>query len=60
MTNKSGFVYIYNPDQAAFYISKGIKVLDTGIHPVTKKVWFKFGYYDSSEAYFEWCERNRK
>jgi len=57
---KSGVVYIYNPLQAAFYISKGINPLETGVHNKTKKTFFKFDYLDSSEVYFEWCARNRK
>jgi hypothetical protein len=59
MTEKSGLVYIYNPEQASFYISRGVKLLDTGINKRTNKIWFKFGYYESSDAYFEWCTRSR-
>jgi hypothetical protein len=57
MMKKSGFVYIYNPQQAAFYISKGMEVKDTGINKTTNKVWYKFGYQETSEVYSEWCNR---
>lgn len=60
MNEKSGFIYIYNPLQAAFYISKGIKPIETGVHYKTNKTFFKFSYQESSDAYFEWCGRNRK
>jgi hypothetical protein len=54
---ESGFVYIYNIEQAQFYISKGIKVIDTGINKRTNRVWYKFSYDDTLQTYSEWCNR---
>lgn len=53
------YVYIYNPEQASFYMSKGIMAKATGIHPVTKRVWYKFGFTETTEVYGQWCTRNR-
>jgi len=56
---KSNFVYIYNPQQASFYISNGVSPLDTGVNIKTGKVWYKFGYYETLEVYSRWCTRNK-
>jgi len=53
------YVYIYNPIQCNFYISQGVMIKETGIHPITKKAWYKFGYDESYDAYSEWCVRNK-
>lgn len=52
-------VYIYNPEQANFYVSKGIMMKATGVHPTTKRVWYKFGFDETTEVYSQWCTRNR-
>lgn len=57
MVNKR---YVYNPAQANFYMSKGISCLGTGLHDRTKNVFYIFLDADVKEAYFEWCERNRR
>lgn len=57
---KSNVVYIYNLAQANFYMQKGIKPLDVGIHDVTNKTWFKFDYYETQLAYSEWCYNQKK
>ena len=53
------YVFIYNPEQASFYMQNGVMAKSTGIHPKTKRVWFKFGFDDSSDVYGQWCVRNR-
>lgn len=53
------FVYIYNPVQSNFYLSQGITLKETGIHPSTKRVWYKFSYDDTLDVYSEWCTRNK-
>ena len=54
---KSNKVYIYNVEQARFYISKGINPIDVGIHKKTKKAYYVFGYYETKEVWNEWCTR---
>ena len=49
--------YIYNPKQAKFYINNGMKVLDTGIHNKTKKVFWVFDFNETKEVYVEWVNR---
>ncbi len=58
-TKKDGNVYIYNPEQANFYISKGVNPESTGIHPKTRRVWYKFDYNKTLEVYSEWCNRKK-
>jgi len=62
MTEKEsdGFIYVYNPLQANFYAYKGVVIKATGVHPDTKKVWYKFSRKESYDAYCEWCDRARK
>lgn len=54
MSNK---VYIYNPLQAQFYINNGMRVLDTGVHYKTKKVFWVFDFNETEEIYSEWVTR---
>lgn len=51
--------YIYNPAQASFYINNGAKVLDTGIHHKTKKIFWVFDYFDTEKVYLLWLEKCR-
>ena len=57
---ESNVVYIYNVFQCNFYLSKGCRLLETGLHPSTKKTWYKFDYYDTQNAYDEWCKRKNE
>lgn len=57
---ESNVVYIYNVFQCNFYLSKGCKLLETGVHPSTKKTWYKFDYYDTYDIYSEWCQNKSK
>ncbi len=54
MNNKK---YIYNVKQADFFINEGVKLLGTGVHPTTKKIWWCFGYKECQEAYSKWNNR---
>lgn len=54
---KSNKVYIYNPLQAQYYMSKGLMCLGTGIHHKTKKTFWIFGYDDTYDIYIEWINR---
>jgi len=58
--DQDGYIYVYNPLQANFYAYKGVVIKATGVHPETKKVWYKFSRKESYEAYCEWCVRPRK
>ena len=61
MTKKdtTRYVYIYNPIQSNYYISQGVMIKEVGIHPVSKKTWFKFSYDESYKPYSNWCLRNK-
>ena len=54
MSNK---VYIYNPAQARYYIQNGMRVLDTGIHHRTHKVFYVFDFDETEEIYKKWVYR---
>jgi hypothetical protein len=54
---ESGFVYIYNIEQARYYILNNVKLLDTGLNKRTNKVWYKFSYNDTLQVYADWCNR---
>ena len=58
-TDTTRYIYIYNPIQSNYYISQGIMIKETGIHPKTKKAWYKFGYLETLEVYSKWCNRDR-
>jgi len=49
--------YIYNVDQANYYISEGCRVLGTGRHHQTKNVFFMFNHNDTQIAYEKWCKK---
>jgi len=56
---KEKVTFLYNMLQVNFYLSKGICPLEIGINSTTKRTWVKFGWYDSTKAYEEWCTRKR-
>lgn len=53
----SGKKYIYNPEQANFFIQNGCLCTGTGINPSTGKVYWQFNYNDVQTAYQEWIEK---
>ena len=55
--NNERKVYIYNPLQASFYINNGMRVLNTGVHYKTKKVFWVFGFDETEGIYVEWITR---
>ena len=55
--NNERKVYIYNPLQAQFYINNGMRVLDTGVHYKTKKIFWVFDFNETEEIYSEWVNR---
>ena len=52
--------YIYNVEQANFYMEHGVKCLGTGVHYKTKMVFYKFKWEDTVEVQKLWSERGRK
>lgn len=52
-------MYLYNIQQASFYMENGCKPVDTGINPNTKKIWYKFYKDETTEAYNLWMNRDR-
>jgi len=59
VTEKERFVYLYNPEQASFYMENGVMAKSTGVHPTTKRIWYKFGFSETSDVYDRWCKRVR-
>ncbi|HFD2033484.1 TPA: hypothetical protein ACF2DD_002061 [Clostridium perfringens] len=60
MNSKSGKVYIYNYEQAYFYISSGVFPINRPeIHPTTNKVYFTFNWNDVQEVYKIWCNNKK-
>ena len=52
---KSNKTYVYNPEQAKFYIANGATVLDTGIHYKTHKVFWVFDFNATTPIFHKWC-----
>ena len=53
----SGKKYIYNWEQANFYIEEGCKVLGTGKHHTTGKIFYVFDWKETQHAYEKWLIR---
>lgn len=49
--------YIYNVQQARYFIRKGGIVMDTGIHYITNKPFWAFDYDKTVPLMREWCNR---
>lgn len=52
-------IYIYNPEQKDFYLQQGCQILDAGLNKRTKRVWWKFGYKETQEAFVKWVTRTK-
>jgi len=57
MPQEAKIKYIYNVDQADYYINEGCRVLGTGRHNQTKNVFFIFGHDETQTAYEKWCKK---
>ena len=57
--NKSNKVYIYNKDQALFYMQKGLLPLDIGVHSRTNKPFWCFNYQDHRKFFGAWINKNK-
>ena len=53
-------VYIFNPYQAEYYISKGLQVKKIGVHYTTRKPFYCFVREETIEPFREWCESSPK
>ena len=53
MSNKR---YIYNVQQAKFFIRNNGIVIDTGIHHKTGKTYWVFEYSKTVDLMAKWCE----
>lgn len=57
------FVYIYNVEQANFYLNNGVIPVEMGVNDKTGRVYFKYTKHDSQPIYDKWlkiCESIRK
>lgn len=52
--------YIYNVEQANFYMEHGVKCLGTGIHCKTNMVFYKFKWEDTIEVFDLWMKNKGK
>ena len=57
MNNIKEYIYIYNENQAFFYIENGLRPLETGVNPKTNKTWYKFKRDLTKELFDKWCKR---
>ncbi|MGL5327894.1 MAG: hypothetical protein ACRDD7_01410 [Peptostreptococcaceae bacterium] len=57
MTDKK---YIYNHQQANFYMEKGVRCVGTGVNPTTNCVYWVFYTKDSQLAYEQWCAKGKQ
>lgn len=55
-----GKKFIYNPQQAMFYINNGVECIDQGNHTRTGKAFWVFIHDETNEAYAEWCNREER
>ena len=55
----SGKKYIYNPEQAQFFIDYGVECLEKGYNYKSKAHYWVFGYDECQEAYDVWNSRKR-
>ncbi|MCI1958988.1 MAG: hypothetical protein LKJ25_05110 [Clostridia bacterium] len=49
--------YIYNPQQAKYYIEHGVLPLDVDIHYRTHRKFWVFDTEATAEVYDMWCEK---
>ncbi len=55
MNNKK---YIYNLDQAYFYIQNGVRPIETPQkHFTTNKIFFVFDFNATQKVYEKWCNQ---
>ncbi len=64
ITNKNNnfdndFVYIYNFEQAYFYIENKVRPQSIDKHNKTNNIYFKFRRNDTRELFNIWANRNR-
>ena len=51
--------YIYNPEQATFYINNKIKVISVGVHYKTNKMFWIFDFNDTKDVYIKWLNNKK-
>ncbi len=54
------YVFIYNLEQAYFYIGKGVRPKKLAINPSTNTFYFKFVREDTQKHYQEWKELSKE
>lgn len=51
--------YIYNLNQAYFYIENGIRPIEQPqVHYKTRHIYFIFSHEETKELYKIWCNKN--
>lgn len=53
------YIYIYNFEQAYFYIENKVRPTTVGKHDKTGNIYFKFKRDDTRKVYDIWVTRNR-
>ena len=57
---KNDYVYIYNLEQAYFYIREGLKPISIGTHNKTNMYYFVFNKDKSNSIYTKWLDMRNK
>ena len=57
MNNIKEYIYIYNENQAFFYIENKLRPLEIGVNPNTNKRWYKFKRELTKPLFDKWCKR---
>lgn len=53
----NGKKYIYNHEQANFFMEFGCRCIGTGLHRKTNTIFWIFNYDECQPAYIEWLNR---
>lgn len=53
------YIYIYNFEQAYFYIENGVRPLSIDKHNKTGNIYFKFNKETTRKVYDTWVTRDR-
>ena len=52
-------IYIYNKEQALFYINSNLELLDIGVHNRTNKPFWVFRYDQHKKIFGKWINKNK-
>lgn len=59
MNNQDRKIYIYNKDQALFYINNGVFAVDTGTHKKSKNEFWVFNRQATNSVFKLWMQNKQ-